>query len=760
MALANIAWVLARNGKRVLVIDWDLEAPGLHRYFAPFLTDPELVDHGSQGLIDFVIDFAVKAATPLEEGEGRSDDWYRTHADISRWSTKLRWPSRAGLTFEANQTGSIDFVPAGRQGPNYAQNVNSFDWDNFYRHFDGKAFFDRVKLNLARYDYVLIDSRTGVSDTAGICTVQMPDTVVICFTLNYQSIIGAEAVASSIAEQRTDVRILPVPMRVDGTSEKKLADAMKKFARSQFTRFLPIANSKDITQYWFEMEVKYQARYAYAEVLAPFEEQTSISSSVLPAMELLTRYITSNDVLKMGHLPEDHKRETLSAFEAAWKTNLEEALPEVRQEPPAPVVGSYKSTPVRYSGPTYVPGLSADVFISYVYRDNLDGWVTKLRDRLTEKLNPFLAGRAQLWFDDRIEPGIYFKEEIQGRLKDTPIFIAVVSPSYLESEFSIIHELEWFQNQRGREIIQLLKVPLEEGQDVPLREAQYIVLYDESDGRVLEGQRLDRKLDDVAAAITKRLREFWEMRPKIYVAQVRNERLKPRWDEMKEQLHSEGYAIVPKGILPIRVPDMRIREWVESSQISVHLDKVPDDLLAARQLTIARQTGRPLLILPEAPELHQIATVIHQVQDRIQSARKPAVYLIYDFYSDHQRVATLPELIRNQLGCEVLLPEAGERYHRFCLEVSSGVLLFRGEASEDWLKSQELSLLQSAARRRDRADAKYFIKRANGDPGGVRVIQGTQQELIIERTGEPDPLNDLKPFFDILRSRMQSLGAQ
>ena len=32
MALANIAWILASAGKRVLAIDWDLEAPGLHGY--------------------------------------------------------------------------------------------------------------------------------------------------------------------------------------------------------------------------------------------------------------------------------------------------------------------------------------------------------------------------------------------------------------------------------------------------------------------------------------------------------------------------------------------------------------------------------------------------------------------------------------------------------------------------------------------------------------------------------------------------------
>jgi TIR domain-containing protein len=60
--------------------------------------------------------------------------------------------------------------------------------------------------------------------------------------------------------------------------------------------------------------------------------------------------------------------------------------------------------------------------------------------KLTEKLNPFVSGRAEVWFDERLAPGVYFKEEIQQKLKDTPVFVAVVSPSYLESEFSIIHE--------------------------------------------------------------------------------------------------------------------------------------------------------------------------------------------------------------------------------------------------------------------------------------------------------------------------------
>ena len=39
MALANVAWILASNGNRVLSVDWDLESPGLHKFFHPFLDE-------------------------------------------------------------------------------------------------------------------------------------------------------------------------------------------------------------------------------------------------------------------------------------------------------------------------------------------------------------------------------------------------------------------------------------------------------------------------------------------------------------------------------------------------------------------------------------------------------------------------------------------------------------------------------------------------------------------------------------------------
>src|SRR5436305_13755235 len=230
MALANVAWILASNGKKVLVLDWDLEAPGLHRYLAPFLRDKDLT--ASDGLIDFVIKFATAAATPLQEpaGEAHSDeDWFLPYANILRYATSIQWKFERG--------GTIDFIPAGRQGPSYSTRVNSFNWQFFYDRLGGGVLLERAKDRMRdEYDYILIDSRTGVSDTSGICAVQMPDLLVVCFTLNNQSIDGAAAIAGSVYRERggsPGFQIFPVPMRIE-TAEKAKLEARRAYARRRF----------------------------------------------------------------------------------------------------------------------------------------------------------------------------------------------------------------------------------------------------------------------------------------------------------------------------------------------------------------------------------------------------------------------------------------------------------------------------------------------------------------------------------------------
>src|SRR4051812_14424361 len=66
MAVANVAWILAANGQRVLVADWDLESPGLHRFFQPFMP-MDATD--APGIIDMVRSYEWAAMKNGDKGE-------------------------------------------------------------------------------------------------------------------------------------------------------------------------------------------------------------------------------------------------------------------------------------------------------------------------------------------------------------------------------------------------------------------------------------------------------------------------------------------------------------------------------------------------------------------------------------------------------------------------------------------------------------------------------------------------------------------
>src|ERR1019366_9230886 len=86
------------------------------------------------------------------------------YARVERHAVSLEWTFPDG--------GKLDFLSAGRQNRDYSAAVCSLDWDNFYDRLGGGRFFRAMRDDMKqRYDYVLIDSRTGLSDVADICTI-------------------------------------------------------------------------------------------------------------------------------------------------------------------------------------------------------------------------------------------------------------------------------------------------------------------------------------------------------------------------------------------------------------------------------------------------------------------------------------------------------------------------------------------------------------------------------------------------------------
>jgi len=304
MALANVAWILASSGKRVLAVDWDLESPGLHRFFHPFL-DLELVAD-TAGVIDLIRNYQW-AATRSQRG--RPLDWYREYADVSQNTVSLEWDFPNG--------GVLHFMPAGRQNQDYSATLASVNWDEFYEKFGGGLFFDAMRESLQRdYDYVLIDSRTGLSDVAQICTLQLPDILVALFTLSDQGIDGVSNVTQQVGSQyaQRGIRILPVPTRID-EAEKDKADNGRAYARRRFAGLPQGMDDAQRARYWGDVEVPYRAFYAYEETLAVFGDRADAGpSSLRSALERLARYITQDPTVAAPVVDEPERLRLVSAF--------------------------------------------------------------------------------------------------------------------------------------------------------------------------------------------------------------------------------------------------------------------------------------------------------------------------------------------------------------------------------------------------------------------------------------------------------------
>jgi len=179
MALANAAVELVSRGRRVLAVDFDLEAPGLDTFdvLRPRAQVP--------GIIDFVHDYLDSDRAP----------------DVREYMAKL---APVG-----GREGELWIMPSGAHRATYAAQFSDIDWAELYEKRDGYLLFEDLKAQWEQAvdpDYVLIDSRTGHTDTGGICTRQLPDAVAILFFPNEQNLRGLTKIVQDIRAEGEEPR--------------------------------------------------------------------------------------------------------------------------------------------------------------------------------------------------------------------------------------------------------------------------------------------------------------------------------------------------------------------------------------------------------------------------------------------------------------------------------------------------------------------------------------------------------------------------
>lgn len=157
-ALAATAWTLAQAGKRVLVLDLDLESPGLSSSLLPLERQPAF------GITDWLVEDLVDNAEPVFENMIATSD--------------------------LSHDGDIYVVPA--HGANPGEYVSKLGrvWMSKSRP-DGsrESWSARLQRLLAkleaqvRPDVVLIDSRAGIDEVASTCVTDLGANLVLLFAL-------------------------------------------------------------------------------------------------------------------------------------------------------------------------------------------------------------------------------------------------------------------------------------------------------------------------------------------------------------------------------------------------------------------------------------------------------------------------------------------------------------------------------------------------------------------------------------------------
>ena len=227
LAVANAAKHLVRLGQKVFAIDLDLEAPGLH-YKLGLGVKSDLPSI-KRGLVDYVHTFFTT----------------KTLAPLSEHTVQVR--------IEDGRDDFITLMPAGNVPcAEYWHKHTQIDWHRllYSKNPEGIPFFLELKARIEKEfspDFLLIDSRTGITEIGGVATTVLPDRVVCLLLRNSQNLEGSRAVLQGIARARrfdgkSPIGIIPVLARIPWNPKRQSAESEEKslqIVKNALTKNMP-----------------------------------------------------------------------------------------------------------------------------------------------------------------------------------------------------------------------------------------------------------------------------------------------------------------------------------------------------------------------------------------------------------------------------------------------------------------------------------------------------------------------------------------
>lgn len=204
-SLVMSALQLARKGRTIVLVDFDLEAPGLST-----LLPPENNETPNYGLIDYLIESNIYLKSSIEIDINDYIYSFRDKQLIGNNGGQVYILPASKLTIEKSddyleKMGRVDFGT-----PNY-QNINNPISQML------QQVTDRFKP-----DFILLDARTGINDVGGLTLTNFTDLACLLFYGNEQNIAGMKIVLPKVIDAEVPFLLInsPVPITEEESKEE------------------------------------------------------------------------------------------------------------------------------------------------------------------------------------------------------------------------------------------------------------------------------------------------------------------------------------------------------------------------------------------------------------------------------------------------------------------------------------------------------------------------------------------------------------
>jgi hypothetical protein len=264
----------------------------------------------------------------------------------------------------------------------------------------------------------------------------------------------------------------------------------------------------------------------------------------------------------------------------------------------------------------YVPGFESDLFVSYAHADDL-AWVNAFEKSLREELGRTLGCEVHVWQDaKKIRLGQNWQAEIAQGIQKAATFVAIVSPSYKNSDWCMRERKVFIDSlgtmealEKSNRFLKIIKKPWDNDSHLEfLPKLQHLSYYRRPDGParemefVLGSEEFRLSLAQTVAAIAEILRTMRRHRERLFVASPAPDCL-DYWEALRKELLSQSYDVQPEGRRDSTFSDKLVRGEMESALLSIHLLGGTYDAFGEHQIDLAAELERRLVFwFPEEAE--------------------------------------------------------------------------------------------------------------------------------------------------------------